>query len=205
MLDGTYEPDLVAHLHRALSPGGCLLDLGANSGYLSFLAKAQVGHDGRVVAVEPHPENLATLRDRQALNAGLPIEVLPVAAAPEAGQVALHLTRNLANSRIEAAGWDHEKPALDEVVVAARTLDDLVGAAAPDVVKVDIEGAEGAVLDASAGPSSWPTRPVLLVEYHGHENRDRCVAAARRWGWTSRDEPGDGGLPTGLLVLEAPR
>lgn len=204
MLDGTYESGLVAHLHESLTGGGRLLDLGANSGYLSFLARSWVGDDGRVVAVEPHPENLATLRDRQALNPDLPIEVVPAAVASTTGTVTLHVTRNLANARIDAAGWSHEKPVVDTVTVAARTLDDLVSVCAPDVVKVDIEGAEGAVLDGSAGPGVWPTRPLFLVEYHGHDNRDRCLAAARRWGWSARDEPDDGELPAGLLVLRAP-
>lgn len=205
MLDGTYEPALVAHLLDALAPGDSLLDLGANSGYLSFLGKATVGDAGRVVAVEPHPDNLATLDDRRRLNPGLPIEVLPAAAAAVTGNVTMHLTRNLANGRIEDAGWSHQKPGVDTVTVPARSLDDLLAAAAPDVVKVDIEGAEGAVLEASQGPDGWPTRPVFLVEYHGHDNRDRCLAAAQRWGWRSSDEPTGGELPAGLLVVEPTR
>lgn len=204
MLHGTYEPGLVNHLLRELTPGATLLDLGANSGYLSFLAKAVVGDAGRVIAVEPHPDNLATLDDRSRLNPDLPVEVLPGAVAPATGTVTMHLTRNLANGRIDQAGWSHQKPTVDTVVVPARSLDDLLAAVAPDVVKIDIEGAEGAVLDASTGPGGWPTRPVLLVEYHGHDNRDRCLAAARRWGWEASDEPDAGGLPAGLLVLGPP-
>lgn len=205
MLDGTYEPDLVNHLLRELTPGATLLDLGANSGYLSFLSKAVVGAAGRVIAVEPHPDNLATLQDRSRLNPDLPVEVLPAAVAPTTGTVTMHLTRNLANGRIDEAGWSHQKPAVDTAVVPARSLDDLLTDAAPDVVKIDIEGAEGAVLDASTGPGGWPTRPVFLVEYHGHDNRDRCLAVARRWGWETSDEPDAGELPAGLLVLGPPR
>lgn len=201
MADGTYEPELVAHFAALLRPGDHVLDLGANSGYLSFLAKALVGGTGRVVAVEPHPDNLATLADRQALNPDLPVEVVAAAVAPATGRAALLLTRNLANSRLDAAGWSHAKPAVDSVEVATRSLDDLIADVAPALVKLDIEGAEGDVLAASAGPTAWPTAPVLLVEYHGEANRDRCRAVAGSWGWSVDDAPVADGLPAGLLTL----
>lgn len=203
MLDGTYEPHLVARLTDLLHPGDHVLDVGANSGYLSLLAKALVGPEGRVVAVEPHPENLATLADRTRLNPDLPIEVLAVAAAPASGRATLELTRNLANGRLATAEWDHAKPPVSRIEVPARSLDDLVAVATPTVVKIDIEGAEGELLAASAGPDRWPTTPTLLVEYHGMRNRDQCLEAAERWGWPAEDEPDPEGLPAGLLTLRA--
>lgn len=204
MLDGTYEPHLVARLTDLLHPGDHVLDVGANSGYLSLLAKALVGPAGRVVAVEPHPENLATLADRARLNPDLPIEVLAVAAAPAPGRATLELTRNLANGRLATAEWDHAKPSVSRIEVPARSFDDLVDEVRPTLVKVDIEGAEGEVLAASAGPEHWPTVPTLLVEYHGTRNRDRCLEAADQWGWQADDDPDPGGLPAGLLTLRAP-
>ena len=204
MAAGTYEPALVHHLVATLRPGDHVLDLGANSGYLSFVAKALVGPSGRVVAVEPHPENIATLADRQALNPDLPVEVVACAVGAVTGRARMQLTRNLANGRLADAGWSHAKPALDEVEVATRSFDVLLADVAPSLVKLDVEGAEGAVLAASAGPTAWPTAPRLLVEYHGHDNRDRVLAAAGAWGWAADDDPAADGLPAGLLVLRVP-
>lgn len=203
MVDGTYEPRLVDRLGDLLRPGDHVLDLGANSGYLSLLAKALVGPSGRVVAVEPHPDNLATLADRTRLNPDLPIEVLPVAVGPTSGRATLELTRNLANGRLAIASWDHAKPSVSRLEVTTRSLDDLVTEVRPTLVKVDIEGAEGEVLAASAGPEHWPTAPTLLVEYHGDANRERCLASAERWGWQATDDPDPDGLPAGLLTLRA--
>lgn len=205
MLDGTYEPLLVARLGELLGPGDHVLDLGANSGYLSLLAKALVGPSGRVVAVEPHPDNLVTLADRTRLNPDLPIEVLAVAVGPTSGRATLELTRNLANGHLASASWDHAKPSVARVEVPTRSLDDLVAETRPTVVKVDIEGAEGEVLTASAGPAQWPTGPTFLVEYHGRANQQRCLAAAERWGWRTTDVPDPDGLPAGLLTLHPPR
>lgn len=201
MATGTYEPELVARLVEHVRPGDHVLDLGANSGYLSFVAKALAGVDGRVVAVEPHPDNLATIADRQALNPGLALEVVAGAVAATTGRATLQVTRNLANSRLGDPAWSHAKPAVTSLEVATHSLDDLVGAAAPTLVKLDIEGAEGDVLEASAGPTAWPTAPVLLVEYHGHANRDRVSAVAAGWGWVVEHHPATDGLPAGLLVL----
>ncbi len=204
MAAGTYEPELVARLVEHVRRGDHVLDLGANSGYLSFVAKSLVGPAGRVVAVEPHPDNLATIADRQALNPDLPVEVVAGAVAPHTGRATLQLTRNLANGRLGDPTWSHAKPAVATLEVAAHRLDDLVLRAAPTLVKLDIEGAEGEVLEASAGPAAWPTAPVLLVEYHGEDNRARARAVATAWGWTAEDAPSPDGLPAGLLTLRGP-
>ena len=200
-----YERDLVALLAGSLGAGDRFLDLGANSGYLSFVARDLVGADGRVVAVEPRPDNLATLRDRASLNPHLPVEVVAAAVAPRSGPVTLHLTENLANARIEGGGWSHEKPAVGTIEVAGEAFDDLLAEVRPHVVKMDVEGAEGAVLSASGGPASWPGRPVLLVEYHGEDNRATCRALGDRWGYGCEERAPDGPLPAGLLVLRRPR
>lgn len=204
MATGTYEPELVARLVEHVRRGDHVLDLGANSGYLSFVAKALAGPAGRIVAVEPHPDNLATIADRQALNPDLPLEVVAGAVAARTGRATLQLTRNLANSRLGDPAWSHAKPAIAALEVATHSLDDLVRRTAPTLVKLDIEGAEGEVLEASAGPSAWPTVPMLLVEYHGGDNRDRVRAVARDWGWVAADAPSPDGLPAGLLTVQRP-
>ena len=202
MADGTYEEDCVALLRGLLRDGHTFLDLGANAGYVSLVAKALVG-DGRVVAVEPHPENLTTLADRRRLNPDLPIEVRGAAVAARSGNVDLSLTHNLANARLTDAGWAHAKEPIGRVAVDAWSLDDLVRDVRPDVVKVDVEGAEGPILAAAAGPSDWDgLRPTFVIEYHGDENLVACRDAGARWGYRPevRHREVDG-LPVGLVVL----
>src|SRR6476659_5958961 len=45
-----------------LRPGGSFLDVGAHAGYFSLIAADRVGRGGLVIAVEPNPMVLATLR-----------------------------------------------------------------------------------------------------------------------------------------------
>ena len=50
------------HVRRAarenLHEGDVAVDIGANIGGLTFLAASMVGSSGRVIAVEPNPDNL---------------------------------------------------------------------------------------------------------------------------------------------------
>jgi ubiquinone/menaquinone biosynthesis C-methylase UbiE len=54
--------ELVAAL--GLRPGQCVADLGAGTGYFSYLLSAAVGPTGTVLAVDPEPNLVAHLRER---------------------------------------------------------------------------------------------------------------------------------------------
>ena len=66
--DDPYEPEMSLAIRRLLRTGDVFLDIGANIGYFSTLAGHIVGETGQVVAFEPHPEALATLRAATAVN-----------------------------------------------------------------------------------------------------------------------------------------
>ena len=199
---GTYEPDLFALLADRLRAGDNFLDVGANAGYVSLVVKSLVG-DGRVVAVEPNPDNIETINRMRGLNPELPIELVEAAACPTTGPVTLRVTRNLANSRIESAEWELAKPHLRTFTVDGRSLDDLVALASPAVIKIDIEGAEADVLAGSDGPEAWGRRPFLVVEYHGPDNCSACTQRAERWGYEAEVVP-SADLPelSGIVVFD---
>jgi len=55
---GSWEPHVMAILQRHLKPGDVYVDVGANVGVMAFTAAAAVGPQGRVIAFEPHPDNI---------------------------------------------------------------------------------------------------------------------------------------------------
>src|SRR5205807_2152840 len=57
-----FEPPCVRVLRAVAGRGDVVFDIGANIGFFSTLLSRWVGPEGRVVAVEPDPENLALLR-----------------------------------------------------------------------------------------------------------------------------------------------
>lgn len=50
------------NLLRLLKAGDTVIDAGANAGLFTVMASSLVGESGRVIAVEPDPENIVTLK-----------------------------------------------------------------------------------------------------------------------------------------------
>ena len=55
---GSWEPHIIAIIQHHLKPGDTFVDIGANVGVMSFTAAAAIGPTGRVLAFEPHPDNV---------------------------------------------------------------------------------------------------------------------------------------------------
>ena len=62
LLTGQHETETRRTLERLAQPGMVALDIGAHIGYHSRLLARRVGADGRVIALEPHPDTCQTLR-----------------------------------------------------------------------------------------------------------------------------------------------
>ena len=166
---GRYEPQETALVQAILRPGMSFVDVGANWGYFTLLAAHQVGKAGRVVSLEPDPRLFPLLAENIAANRLSHVSALPLAAACEQGWLALagfeETQGNFGLSRL--IGQNHVHGPLFQV--AARPLDAVlqdVGVANVDLLKMDIEGAEGLAL--SGLRESLANRRVqrLLVELH---------------------------------------
>jgi FkbM family methyltransferase len=160
---GEAEQDLLA---EHLRPGDVFYDVGAHIGSLSLLAARLVGPAGHVVAFEPSPENAAQLRRNVDLNGFENITVVEAAVSSRAGLARLDLRRE---ERVKARLVGSAEPRRDGVV-SVRTVS-LDGWRAeesfplPSFLKIDVEGAEMAVLHG-ADEVLRASRPVMLVEVH---------------------------------------
>lgn len=144
---GMWEPPLTRWLQHTLRPGDTFVDVGANIGYYSLLASSLVKESGRVVAVEASPDFHRALRANLVLNQVHNVRAVNEAVSDRAEM--LHFTlassTNLgANSIVPYAGR-----AESHTDVPARALPDILTSTeltTARVIKVDVEGAEGAVL-----------------------------------------------------------
>jgi FkbM family methyltransferase len=163
---GRYEEHVRALLREHAREGQVCLDVGANIGVLTFLLARLVGPGGRVIAVEPNPDNLQLLYRGIVLNNLDNVEVLPFAASD--GRSIVTLAGGISNSYLIGArapvdrGHFVQTVILDEVLA---TLDRL------DLVKMDIEGHEPAALKGLSRLIARH-RPTLVVEFN-----PRCLVA----------------------------
>lgn len=146
---GIWEPQLSAWLTQRLRPGDTFVDIGANVGYFSLLAARCVGPTGTVVAVEPSPRSYALLTRNLARNGASNVRTAQVAVGDQEQDVTLFAG--------EETHWglasvvDTAAPTSQvEAVVAMRRLASVLAPSelsTTRVIKIDVEGAEAAVVD----------------------------------------------------------
>jgi FkbM family methyltransferase len=152
-------------LRRLLGPGDSFVDIGANHGAYAMVASGLVGDEGAVLAFEPQPR-LAGLLRRAFVAAGRnPDDVLQAACGDVEGQMSFHVPRLQSGAAsMFAANTAHRKS--ETYSVAVTTIDRVLGGrplCGTLVVKLDIEGAELAVL--RGGRATLRSRkPTLLLE-----------------------------------------
>lgn len=180
-----------AVLRRLLRPGMTVVDVGANVGYYALLFRQAVGPRGRVVCLEPDPGNLRELRRNVERNHLHNVEVVAAAAGEAAGEI--RFSSGL-NGSVSAAG---------DLRVPAIRLDDLSDGPV-DLIKIDVEGYEAAVLRGAAGLIER-RRPTLFIELHPAlltaDSHHELVSALRAsYSRISSFERPAGGLRAKLLA-----
>jgi FkbM family methyltransferase len=154
-------------LRPLLPPEGVAIDVGAHGGQVTRLLSALVPR-GQVVAVEPSSYARSVLRLALLLRGRRNVAVVAAAlgAAPGVAVLATPLKRAGAMGYGAASlAPDAARPAVREAV-AVVTLDALVAAMAlprVDLLKIDVEGWEEAVL-AGAAETLVRHRPALYLE-----------------------------------------
>jgi FkbM family methyltransferase len=171
---GTYEPETQQAFVDHLFAGASVWDVGACCGYLTILACKLVGSTGHVLAVEPAPAAVASIRRHGELNNLDNITVLERAVSDSTGTRRFCVTYGIGLSHFSDSG---------SIEVETVTLDSLLEwHAAPDLLKIDVEGAEAAAL-AGAERVLSEERPTLLLSTHGRGNYDTCCRELSRHGY----------------------
>jgi FkbM family methyltransferase len=125
-------------------PGQTVVDVGANIGVFALWAAGPVGSTGRLVAVEPNPK-AATWLQRNVEPFGGRATVCEVACGEREAQLELMYPPN----RLSVGSFLPRDDRTEVVSVPVRRLDDLLDeqSIGPiDLLKIDVEGVEAAVL-----------------------------------------------------------
>lgn len=179
-----FEPETTAFMRPHWKPGAKVVDVGASTGWFAVQA-ALAG--ARVVAFEPFAAARARLEENAAMN-GVNIEVVSAAASDRAGSAQL-----LRNPRVAlTSGGSIQRPGCRNPVaddVTTVTLDAALPFRDPDLVKIDVEGHELAVLRGAR--ATLANRPPLVLEANTAAECDALAAWLDDFGgyvWRVADE-----------------
>ncbi len=147
--------------------GSLCFDLGAHLGDKTEIF-LKLG--GRVIAVEPNPMCLETLRWRYGKNSK--VTIVPKAISDQPGTATLHFGRSAAMASLRE-DWSDGKREAPPVEVTIDTIDALIEQfGVPDFIKIDVEGLETKVIGGLSR-----SIPCICFEYFHREldNARNCL------------------------------
>jgi FkbM family methyltransferase len=160
---GSYERIMLTRVQAELRAGDVFYDVGAHAGIYSLAAARATGAGGTVVAVEPNQINAAHFARHMALNSVDSVRLIEAAASDASGVATFSSGPTDYEGRLNPTG---------DITVPTVRLDDLEPA--PDVIKIDVEGHEAAVL-RGAGRILHVDRPVIFIAVHNDGARSQCL------------------------------
>lgn len=145
-----WDPQLLRIAELLVHSGSSVWDVGANVGLFSCAAAFGAGRAGDVLAIEADLDAVTLLnRTRHQQPAGCArITVVPVAISSQGGFVQFDISRRArASNAIHGFGTTQTGGVRESRTLPSVTLDSLLDSfRAPDVLKIDVEGAELEVL-----------------------------------------------------------
>lgn len=180
--DEAFETGVFA---SCVAPGAHVLDIGANIGFYSLLARSRAGAAGRVVAFEPFPESAALLAAGIAANEFNNVHVVQAAVGERNGRVQLHLAPDFWTEHSLHDLWTQPGGAsIDvELTTVDAALERLGGGWRADVIKMDIEGGEWNALRGMRRVFAENARLTLFTEFWPGGLKRSGVAPAEFLHW----------------------
>ena len=168
ILFGKREREHQLMLERVLKPGMTVFDVGANIGYYVLMEARLVGPKGRIVALEPSPDNVDRLRRNLELNQVANATVLSKAVSDRPGRRRFFLAdqSNLHTFHDTGSALPHLTGR--SIEVDCTTVPELAAEfGAPDLIRMDVEGHEVEVLGGMvAAVEAGRLMPMVLFETH---------------------------------------
>ena len=188
-----YEPGIRNAIIKFTQPGMTAYDIGANVGVFSFLFAFLVKKNGIVYAFEPEKNNYRCLEQSVARNDIHHIFIDKRAVGCKRGREIFDRRGGAFSGRLVGDGAVYDVTDNTELVETV-SIDSLVaddGFSSPDIVKIDVEGNEGAVLEGMAHTLDT-YHPIIICELHTHlgETGDRVINLLRDHDYAISDVGG---------------
>jgi FkbM family methyltransferase len=161
---GVYEKREISFMQRVCKPGQVMVDVGANVGLYTAIAGVALGPSGRIIALEPDPESFSFLEKTVSANRLTNTQIVKAAASCANG-----MTRLFTSSRNRGDNRLYQSEVADGCVeVETLRLDDYFeahGVAAVDIIKIDVQGFEGHVIEGLEKTIRRSPQLQMLMEF----------------------------------------
>lgn len=145
--------------------GGVFVDVGAHIGKYSIMMGRRM--KGRVISIEPDPDNFAILRKNVELNALENVILFNVAVSNREGSRKFFVAKGFNTGH--NTFYPEKRDEFREVVIECNRLDKILaslGVSVIDLLKVDVEGAEDEVFDGM-GQYLFETKRIIYEDLTG--------------------------------------
>lgn len=168
-------------MKATVQPGQVAYDIGANNGLHGLLLSSIVGEKGHVYNFEPLPSNVDEITENFQLNGLQNFSNVCAAVSGKEGYIQFHLGGHDKQGSIHSDGDGSQ-----QISVRTTSIDTFIeeGHPAPDFIKMDIEGAEGAALQGfSRGIGN--KFPLMIIELHSVEQDLLVGKFLKKFGYTA--------------------
>jgi len=144
-LMGAFDRSTFEVLLMLAKPGDVLLDIGANIGYVSACFLRHV-HGSKAIAIDPQPKVIDLLRENLGLFGSDRYQIFPVGISEHDSKAWLEIDEaNNGASKVVDSNRDN---AVEIELWSAQRLFEAIGDQKVDLVKIDVEGHEHAILES---------------------------------------------------------
>lgn len=164
---GSYEFNKQRAFIRTIKPGNTVYDIGANVGFYTLLSSVLVGPKGKVIAFEPLPRNVFLLTKHMQINHCPNVTIYQYAVSDNTGEACFNPSSNPCMGHLSEGG---------EIKVKTVALDELIllgDVPPPEVLKIDVEGAEDRVL-RGAEHTINRHKPIIFLSTHSPKVHHSC-------------------------------
>ena len=171
---GTWEADFSVRLSDAVQSGTVCYDVGGHRGFLAGVMLMSGASE--VHCFEPNPENAEQVRRVRDLNSDHSLHVHQMALGDTNGEARFVVMGESSMGKLESSDFQKDVSGDTTFPVTIRTLDSLIEEqhlAVPALIKVDVEGAEAAVLKG-AQHTIETHHPLLFIEFHSAALMHEC-------------------------------
>jgi FkbM family methyltransferase len=173
---GRYESIVVSALLTIRGPIKIAYDVGAHVGYMTLALTETVSKEGVVFAFDPVPNNQALIKKLVHLNnLDGKVQIVPFALGDSIGKQRMVIGQSSLMNQLESESAGKIVNGRPTINTAISTLDSFVlvhSNPPPDLIKIDVEGAEAMVIEGGL-QTLQRFSPKLLLEIHGPGNADR--------------------------------